>query len=217
VTSVERDVAPRAPGSETDVALERSHARRTDSRSTGLRFGWPLVGAGVLLVSFAVSPGAEGLFGGALGLLMLGVVAADARRFVIPNALSGGAFALGVIHGFVASPDSGFEGALTALSRAALAAGLLLLVRFAYQWFRGREGLGLGDVKLAGVAGAWLSLPMLPITIEIAAIAALAAYVFRQRKRMRVLRPAARVPFGAYFAPAIWLGWVMDTMLPYLT
>ena len=168
-------------------------------------------------MSFAVSPGAEGLLGGALGLLMLGVVAADARRFVIPNALSGGAFALGVIHGFVASPDFGFEGALTALSRAALAAGLLLLVRFAYQWLRGREGLGLGDVKLAGVAGAWLSLPMLPITIEIAAIAALAAYLFRQRKRMRVLRSAARVPFGAYFAPAIWLGWVADTMLPYLT
>jgi leader peptidase (prepilin peptidase)/N-methyltransferase len=210
VTHVEG--APR----ETDVALERADAQRTDSRSRGLRFGWSLVGAGVLLVSFAVSPGVEGLLGGALGLLMLGVVAADARRFVIPNGLSGGAFALGVIHGFVASPDSGFEGALPALSRAALAAGLLLLVRFAYQWLRGREGLGLGDVKLAGVAGAWLSLRMLPMTIEIAAIAALAGYLFRQRKRMRVLRSAARVPFGAYFAPAIWLGWVADTMLVYL-
>jgi leader peptidase (prepilin peptidase)/N-methyltransferase len=213
VTHVEGDVAPR----ETDVGLERSHAQRAVPRTRGLSFGWSLVGAGVLLASFMVSPGAEGLLGGALGLLMLGVVAADARRFVIPNALSGGAFALGVIHGFVASPGSGFEGALTALSRAALAAGLLLLVRFAYQWLRGREGLGLGDVKLAGVAGAWLSLPMLPITIEIAAIAALAAYLFRQRKRMRVLRSAARIPFGAYFAPAIWLGWVADTTFPYLT
>jgi leader peptidase (prepilin peptidase)/N-methyltransferase len=213
VTHVEGDVAPR----ETDVTLERADSRRTDARSRGLRFGWSLVGTGVLLVSFAVSPGVEGVLGGALGLLMLGVVAADARRFIIPNALSGGAFALGVVHAFVASADPGFEGALTALSRAALAAGLLLLVRLAYQRLRGREGLGLGDVKLAGVAGAWLSLPMLPITIEIAAIAALAAYVFRQRKRMRVLRPAARVPFGAYFAPAIWLGWVLDTMFPYLT
>ena len=213
MTHVEGDVAPR----ETDVTLEHADARRTESRSRGLRFGWSLVGAGVLLVSFAVSPGVEGLLGGALGLLMLGVVAADARRFVIPNALSGGAFALGVVHAFAVSADPGFEGALTALSRAALAAGLLLFVRLAYQRLRGREGLGLGDVKLAGVAGIWLSLPMLPITIEIAAIAALAAYVFRQRKRMRVLRPAARVAFGAYFAPAIWLGWVADTMLPYLT
>ena len=161
MTHVEGDVAPR----ETDTTPERSDAQKTDSRLGGFRLGWSLAGAGVLLASFAVSPDAEGLLGGALGLLMLGVVAADARRFVIPNALSGGAFALGVIHGFVASPDAGFEGALTALSRAAMAAGLLLLVRLAYQWLRGREGLGLGDVKLAGVAGAWLSLPMLPIAL----------------------------------------------------
>jgi leader peptidase (prepilin peptidase)/N-methyltransferase len=217
VTSVERDVAPRTPGLAADVASERSDAQGTQSRGGGLRLGWSLVGAGVLLVSFAISPGVEGLLGGALGLLMLGVVAADARRFVIPNALSGGAFALGLIHAIVASADPGFEGALTALCQAALAAGLLLLVRLVYQRLRGREGLGLGDVKLAGVAGAWLSLPMLPIAVEIAAVAALAAYLFRQWMRMRVLRAAARVPFGAYFAPAIWLGWVADTMLPYLT
>ena len=103
-----------------------------------------------------------------------------------------------------------------ALFRAAFAAGLFLLVRIAYRRLRGRDGLGLGDVKLAAAAGAWLSLPMLPIAIEIAAITALAAYVFRQRKRMRVLRSAGRVPFGAFFAPAIWLGWVMETMLPAL-
>jgi leader peptidase (prepilin peptidase)/N-methyltransferase len=58
-----------------------------------------------------------------------------------------------------------------------------------------------------------LSLPMLPIAIEIAALAALAAYVVRQRKRARVLRAAGRIPFGAFFAPAIWLGWVTETIL----
>jgi len=103
-----------------------------------------------------------------------------------------------------------------AVSRAAFATGLFLLVRIAYRRLRGRDGLGLGDVKLAAAAGAWLSLPTQPIAIEIAAITALAAYVFRQRKRMRVLRSAGRVPFGAFFAPAIWLGWVMETMLPAL-
>ena|SRR5271166_2200458 len=100
-----------------------------------------------------------------------------------------------------------------ALSRAAFAAGLFLLVRIAYRRFRERDGLGFGDVKLAGAAGAWLSLPMLPISIEMAAAVALIAYVFRQRKRARVLRDAGRVPFGAFFAPAIWLGWVTDTTL----
>jgi leader peptidase (prepilin peptidase) / N-methyltransferase len=156
----------------------------------------------------------QGALGGALGLFMIGVATVDARRFVIPDALSGGAFALGVVHAFVASPDSGAEGALSAVSRAALAAGLLMLVRIAYRYLRGREGLGLGDVKLAAAAGAWLSLPMLPIAIEIAAITALAAYALRQRKRLRLLRAASRVPFGAFFAPAIWLGWLLEQVLP---
>jgi leader peptidase (prepilin peptidase)/N-methyltransferase len=128
--------------------------------------------------------------------------------------LSGAAFALGVIHAAATNSDSGVEAALMALSRAAFAAGLFLFVRIAYRRFRGRDGLGLGDVKLAGAAGAWLSLPMLPIAIELAAVTALAAYVFRQWKRARVLRAAGRIPFGAFFAPAIWLGWVIDTMLP---
>src|SRR5271157_4233264 len=136
---------------------------------------------------------------------------------IVAPAFRGGAFALGVVHAVASTPDIGFEAALMALSRAAFAAGLFLLVRIAYRRLRGRDGLGLGDVKLAGAAGAWLSLPMLPIVIEIAAVTALAAYFFRQRKRARVLRGAGRIPFGAFFAPAIWLGWVMDTMLPTLS
>jgi leader peptidase (prepilin peptidase)/N-methyltransferase len=162
----------------------------------------------------AIAPGIDGSFGCALGLSMLAVAAADARRYIVPDALSGGAFALGVVRAAAVSTDSGFAAALIAISHAAFAAGLFLLMRIAYRRFRGRDGLGLGDVKLAGAAGAWLSLPMLPIVIEIAAIMALAAYVFRRRKRVRVLRAAGRIPFGAFFAPAIWLGWVMDTLTP---
>jgi len=205
-----------------DVSRVAVEARQSSSKGAAagrrkarevLRVEWSIAGAVVLLVSFAVAPGLDGALGGALGLIMLGVAAADSRRFIVPNALSGGAFALGICHAAAANPDSGVESALMALCRAAFAAGLFLLVRIAYRSLRGREGLGLGDVKLAGAAGAWLSLPILPIAIEIAALAALAAYVLRQTKRLRVLRATARVPFGAFFAPAIWLGWVLDTLL----
>jgi leader peptidase (prepilin peptidase) / N-methyltransferase len=215
VTTLERAVIPDAPPDSVD-SLEHVTAERRQASRRGLRLGWRLAGAGVLLVSLAVAPGVEGALGGALGLLMLGIASVDARRFVVPNVLSVGAFVLGVVHAAVASPNSGFDGAFMALSRATLAAGLFLLVRIAYRNLRGRDGLGLGDVKLAGAAGAWLTLPVLPISIEIAAVTALAAYVFRQRKRARVLRAAGRIPFGAFFAPAIWLGWMLDTMLPTL-
>ena len=214
MTVLEPEVIEPAGASESSISFECADGSGTRARSAGLSLGRSLVGAGVLLFSFAVAPGIEGALGGALGLSMLAVASADARRYVVPNALSGGAFALGVIRAATANSDSGFEAALMALSRAAFAAGLFLLVRIAYRRLRGRDGLGFGDVKLAGAAGAWLSLPMLPISIEIAAVTALAAYVFRQRKRARVLRAAGRIPFGAFFAPAIWLGWVLDTMLP---
>jgi leader peptidase (prepilin peptidase)/N-methyltransferase len=204
------------PANEMDagISLERVTRSGTGARRPGLNLGWALLGGSVLLVSIAIAPGIDGALGGALGLSMLGVAAADARRYVVPDALSGGAFALGVVRAAAANSDSAFTAALMAVSRAAFAAGLFLLLHIAYRRFRGRDGLGLGDVKLAGAAGAWLSLPMLPIAIEIAATTALAAYVFRQRKRARMVRAVGRIPFGAFFAPAIWLGWVMDTLTP---
>jgi leader peptidase (prepilin peptidase) / N-methyltransferase len=216
VTCVERDAAPRVPAPQSADRSECADSGGTRGRTGGYGLGWRVAGASALLLSFAIAPGVEGALGGALGLLMLGVACADARRFVVPDALSGGAFALGLVHAIVQSPDTGFERALMALSRAALAAGLFLIVRVAYRALRRREGLGLGDVKLAAAAGAWLSLPMLPMAIEIAAIAALTGYVLRQGNRRRVLRARGRIPFGTFLAPAIWFGWVLDTMLPTL-
>jgi hypothetical protein len=43
------------------------------------------------------------------------------------------------------------------LERGELSAFAFLVVREAYVRLRGRQGPGLGDVKLAAVAGAWLS------------------------------------------------------------
>jgi leader peptidase (prepilin peptidase) / N-methyltransferase len=215
VTILQRAAIPRGASDPVD-SLERAAAQGRQARRRRVSLGWRLAGAGVLLVSFAVAPGVEGALGGGLGLIMLEVASVDARRFVVPDVLSAGAFALGVIHAAATSPDSSFEGALTALSRAALAGGILLLIRIAYRALRGRDGLGLGDVKLAGAAGAWLSLPTLSISIEIAAVTALAAYALRQRKRARVPRGRGRIPFGAFFAPAIWLGWMLNAMLPTL-
>ena len=107
MTYVEREAHPPAPGSQAADPSECVGSQRTRARSGGYRLGWRLAGAGVFAVSFAIAPGVEGALGGALGLLMLGVAWADARRFVVPNALSAGAFALGMIHAIVQSPDSG--------------------------------------------------------------------------------------------------------------
>ena len=97
--------------------------------------------------------------------------------------------------------------------RAAILALIFLALRVAYRWLRGREGVGLGDVKLAGLVGAWLDWSIIPLAIEIAALSALAVYGFRQFVLRRRLHATARMPFGLFLAPAIWLSWLLATAL----
>ncbi len=87
----------------------------------------------------------------------------------------------------------------------------LLAIRYVYKWMRGRDGIGLGDVKLAGVAGAWLDWAIMPIAVEIAACTALLVYLLRQFAAGQPLRATSRLPFGLFFAPAIWLCWALET------
>jgi leader peptidase (prepilin peptidase) / N-methyltransferase len=175
------------------------------------RAGLIAVGCCMVLASLTAAPDADGAFGGALALLMLAIAAADHRYFIIPDALSGAAFAIGLIHAAVGS-QSLPEGAWTSLWRGLITGGALLLFRFAYYRLRGREGIGIGDVKLAAVAGAWLTLPTIIVSVEIAALAALGTYVVQQLRRSRALSATARLPFGLFFAPAIWLGWLFEAI-----
>jgi leader peptidase (prepilin peptidase)/N-methyltransferase len=85
-------------------------------------------------------------------------------------------------------------------------------LRVIYRQLRKRDGLGLGDVKLAGVAGAWLGWQTMSIAVEIAAVSALIVYLGRQRALGRPLRSISYLPFGLFLAPAIWLGWLIEIM-----
>ena len=210
MTVLERDVA--APNLDSAraspppiIAALGSRAQRRSNLALCL------AGAALSLASIAVSPDLQGALGAALGLLMLAVAWSDSHRFVVPDVLSGAAFALGVVNGVVTSPEGELAGGLSALSRAGLMAGMFFIIRVAYRQIRKREGLGLGDVKLAAAAGAWVSLTMMPIVIEMAAVTGLAMYLWRQRKRRRIPRANSRIPFGAFFALAIWSGWLFDT------
>lgn len=167
----------------------------------------------VLVASFAASPDLRGALGAALGLMMLAIAQSDARRFVVPDALTASAFALGLVDARLAD-GGGFQAPALAAATAALAAAALCAVELVYRRLRGRAGLGFGDVKLAGVAGAWLGVALTPAAIELAALAALAAYLMRQARKRRALNGAARLPFATFFAPAIWLVWLFATRFP---
>ena len=186
--------------------------------SPGWRLTFGLLALVVALASCAAAPGAAGALGAALALLMLCAALVDWRYFILPDGLSAAAFALGLANAAVQAAQTGTPSDIganlaMALARAGVAAGFFFALRVGYSRLRGREGIGLGDVKLAGVAGVWLDWPLIPVAVEIAALTALAAYALRQRARTRPLRAGARLAFGAFFAPAIWLAWLIGALL----
>ena len=157
-------------------------------------------------------PDSRGLWGAGLAVLMVAIAAVDARRFIIPDELTAAALVLGLAYAVVQDPDMWLEALAWSLARGAAPALVFMGVRIGYRWWRDHEGIGLGDVKLAAVGGVWLDWPAIPIAVDIAAVAALGAYLIMFLRR-RVIRRTTRLPFGLFLAPAIWLAWIAETTL----
>jgi leader peptidase (prepilin peptidase)/N-methyltransferase len=164
-------------------------------------------------VSLVASPGAEGLFGAFLGLLMSAIAVIDSRRYIIPNELTAAALVLALLRAGTIGPDADWLGVAWVAVRAAAIALPLLALMMGYRRWRGRDGLGLGDIKLAAVAGAWLGWATIFAVIELATLSALAAYFISARLRKRPLKATEFLPFGLFLAPAIWLGWLIEALL----
>jgi leader peptidase (prepilin peptidase) / N-methyltransferase len=182
----------------------------------GWGFLFAFVAIASIFASFAAAPGIIGVLGAALALLMMTIAVIDWRSFIIPDPLSIAGLVLALVHAAALEPAHEPAAMLGAIAIAAMRGAVLalafLIIRNGYALVRGRQGLGLGDVKLAGVAGAWLGWSMLPVAIEVAAFAALSAYLLRQFVFGQPIRATNRVPFGLFFAPAIWLCWLLETM-----
>jgi leader peptidase (prepilin peptidase)/N-methyltransferase len=105
------------------------------------------------------------------------------------------------------------DGLWSASVRGATFAVLFFALQIGYRWLRRREGLGLGDVKHAAAGGTWLDWATIPAVIEIAAATALTVYLARYLLGQRVeLTLSSRLPFGLFLAPAIWLGWLLQSL-----
>jgi leader peptidase (prepilin peptidase)/N-methyltransferase len=163
--------------------------------------------------SLVAVPGLEGLLGAFLAALMLVIAIIDSSRYIIPNELTAAALALGLLRAGAVGPEAGLTGVIWATLRAVAICLPLLALMEGYRRWRGRDGLGLGDVKLAAVAGAWLGLVTIFAVIELAALSALGAYAVNAYWRRRPMKATAFLPFGLFLAPAIWLGWLAETLL----
>jgi leader peptidase (prepilin peptidase)/N-methyltransferase len=164
-------------------------------------------------VSLVAVPGLEGLLGAFLAALMLAIAIIDSRRYIIPNQLTAAALALALLRAGAIGPDAGWDAMTWAAFRAAAVALPFLALMVGYRNWRGRDGLGLGDIKLAAVAGAWLDFVTVFAVIELAALSALGAYLVSAYWHKRQLKATAFLPFGLFLAPAIWIGWLAETVL----
>lgn len=172
-----------------------------------LQPSWRLVLAGavaVAAVSAATLPWPLALASTALGALMLAGADVDARTYLLPDAITFAALLCGLAAALVLEPLSPWHAVAGAAARAAGTAGVLAAVRLAYARLRDEEGIGFGDVKLAGAVGAWLPLEHIPWCFAIATGTAL-AYAFAAHRRGARLDRTSRVAFGAYLCPALWL------------
>jgi leader peptidase (prepilin peptidase) / N-methyltransferase len=85
-------------------------------------------------------------------------------------------------------------------------------IAWSYRVLRGREGVGRGDAKLLGAAGAWLGVAYLPYVLLLAAVLGLlmAACLIVMGRR---LHAHSALPFGPCLALSFWLIWLYGDQL----
>jgi leader peptidase (prepilin peptidase)/N-methyltransferase len=160
--------------------------------------------AAVAIISFASLPWPAASASTVLGMLMIAGAEVDARTLLLPDTVTAGAFVSGIAAAAALAPADPWIALALALARAAGTTAALLLVRWSYARLRHREGLGLGDVKLAAAVGAWLPLEAIPMCFALAAGGAL-VLVLMAYARGRPVEATTKLPFGAFLCPALWL------------
>jgi leader peptidase (prepilin peptidase) / N-methyltransferase len=171
------------------------------------------LGALIAAVSFVVLSPLPALVSCVLGWTMLTIAVFDARAFIVPDVLSLPAIPAGLL----AAPllDGARAPSVVVLEHTAaavLGAAALYAIRQLYLVLRGREGLGLGDVKLAGVAGAWCGIEGFGYVLLLACVLAIATVLIVHLREGRALQGSARVAFGVFLAPSIWLVWCLSAL-----
>jgi leader peptidase (prepilin peptidase)/N-methyltransferase len=148
-----------------------------------------------------------------LCFFLLGLAVMDAETLLLPDLFTLPGLAAGVLFaGLRPSLETGIwsyalslRSAGLSLLAAAVAAATLLAIAGIYWLLRRRMGMGLGDVKLLAMLGAWLGLPQTALALFLAIVAgALYGVIAILLHRNQGDRPPGQfeVPFGTMLSLA---------------
>lgn len=147
-----------------------------------------------------------------LCLVASAIAVEDMARMLIPDGLTAAMAAIGIV--LFALSGGNVIGFAFLTAYALLTAATLFAVSLVYARLRDREGIGFGDVKLVGASALLVGPWGVAMQILLASTAAILFVVIRAIRRRRPLRSVARVPFGAFLAPALVIVWAWLGPLP---
>ena len=134
------------------------------------------------------------LVGASFVAAMIALAMIDLEHFLLPDAITWPGIAVGL----VLLPRLGWRSDADLWLGAALGAGVLLAVAWGWYFLKKVHGMGMGDVKMLGMVGAWLGWQAVVSTLFIASLTGSAvglAAMMSGRLGMR-----SRLPFGVFLA-----------------
>ena len=127
------------------------------------------------------------------GCLMIVLFMIDLQHRILPNVITLPGIVVGFLLSFVVGP-----GWLTSLIGIAVGGGMLWLIAEGYYRLRKEEGLGMGDVKMLAMIGAFLGWPLMLLTLVLASFSGTLVGVFLLIARKESMKYA--LPFGTFLA-----------------
>jgi leader peptidase (prepilin peptidase)/N-methyltransferase len=143
---------------------------------------WWYYGPGILLVSRLL-----------FGCLLIVLFAIDLEHQLLPNAITIPGIVIGFTLSFLTEP--GWRSSLIGI---VVGGGMLLAVAYGYFWLRRIEGLGMGDVKMLAMIGAFVGWQLTLMTLMFASLVGTVLGLGLIAARRGTM--ASKLPFGTFLA-----------------
>ena len=124
---------------------------------------------------------------------MIALFVIDYQHQILPNVITIPGIVIGILSNILAGP-----GWIASIIGAAVGAGSLYAIAEIYYRVRHEEGLGMGDVKMLGMIGAFLGWKLVLLTLVISSFLGSIVGVFVLVSRKESLKYA--MPFGTFLA-----------------